>query len=95
MKIKRTIDGREVEFELTGEELYQAFVEQELQFDIANVRIFFEDYTNEDFQNEYGMSRQEVEGYFEDIACQLRRNINKYDMNFDYALSYAISDVLK
>lgn len=95
MKIKRTIDGKETEFELTGEELYQAFVEQELQFDIANVRIFFEDYTDEAFQNEYGMSRQEVEGYFEDIACQLRRNINKYDMNFDYALSYAISDVLK
>ena len=62
MKIKRTIDGRETEFELTSEELYQAFVEQELQFDIANVRIFFEDYTDEALQNEYGMSRQEGEG---------------------------------
>ena len=32
MKIKRNVNGQEMEFELTGEEMYKAFYEQQNQF---------------------------------------------------------------
>lgn len=93
MKIKRTIDGREIEIELTEQELFDAFTEQEFIFDLDNVRNYFMDYTDEDFQQEYGISREEAESRFEDVASQLRRNIDKYDMDYEYAISEAIHTV--
>ena len=93
MKIKRTIDGREIEIELTEQELFDAFVEQEFIFDLDNVRNYFMDYTDEDFQERYGLSREEAESRFKDVASQLRRNIDKYGMNYEYAMSEAIHTV--
>lgn len=94
MKIKREIDGKEFEFELTPQELYEAFAEQEFQFDLESVRCYFEDYSDDDLYEGYTMTREELEASFEDIAVQLRRNIDKYDMSYEYALPAAVSDVL-
>lgn len=94
MKINREINGKIYEFELTEQELYDAFAEQEFQFDLENVRNYFEDYTAEDFRDEYGITIEEAEEKFEDIAYQLRRNIDKYDMSFEYALPAAVSEVM-
>lgn len=94
MKIKREISGKEFEFELTQQELYNAFAEQEFLFDLASVRFYFEDYSDDDIWEEYGRTRQELETCFEDIAVLLRRNIDKYDMSFEYALPTAVSKVL-
>lgn len=94
MTIKREIDGKEFEFELTPSELYDAFAEQEYKFDLENVRSFFADYTDEDYQSEFGLTKEEAEKKFEDIAIELRRNMDKYEMTFDYAISDAISDVM-
>ena len=93
MKIRRTIDGKEVEIELTSDELYEAFVEQQAAFDLEDVRFYFADYTDEDFQREYGITRAEAEELFESVAFHLRRNIDKYDMMFEYALPAAVEDV--
>jgi len=94
MKIKRTIDGKEFEFELTPQELYDAFAEQEFQYDLSSVRSYFEDYSDDDLYEEYTMTREELEACFEDIAVELRRNMDKYDMSFEYALPTAVSEVV-
>ena len=94
MKIKRTIDGKEFEFELTPQELYEAFAEQEFKFDLSSVRSYFEDYSDDDLYEEYAMTREELEACFDDIAVELRRNMDKYDMSFEYALPAAVSEVL-
>lgn len=94
MKIIRMIHGEEVSIELTGRELFDAFCEQEFQFDLENVYSFFSDYTDEDYQDEFGLTKEEAEKKFEDIAMELRRNMDKYEMTFDYAISDAISDVM-
>ena len=94
MKIKRTIDGRPYEFELTQRELYDAFAEQEFQFDLDNVRNHFSDYTDDDFLEEYGYTREEAEKKFEDVASELRRNMDKYEMSFEYAMSAAVAEVM-
>lgn len=94
MKIKRTIGGKEYEFELTPQELYEAFAEQEFQFDLESVRYYFEDYSDDDLYEEYTMTREELEACFEDIAVELRRNMDKYEMSLEYALPAAVSEVL-
>ena len=94
MKIKRTIDGKEFEFELTQQELYDAFAEQEFKFDLSSVRSYFEDYSDDDIMDEYGRTRKELEACFEDIAVALRRNMDKYDMSFEYALPTAVNEVV-
>lgn len=94
MKIKREINGEEFEFELTPQELYDAFDEQEFKFDLESVRTYFEDYSDDDLYDDYMMTREELEACFEDIATQLRRNMDKYGMSFEYALPTAVSEVL-
>lgn len=94
MKIKRIIDGKEFEFELTPQELYDAFAEQQFQYDLSIVRYYFEDYSDDDIKEEYGRTRNELEACFEDIAVELRRNMDKYEMSLEYALPTAVSEVV-
>ena len=94
MKIKRTIDGQEFEFELTPSELYDAFAEQQFQYDLSIVRYYFEDYSDDDIKEEYGRTRKELEACFEDIAVELRRNMDKYEMSLEYALPTAVNEVV-
>ena len=94
MTIKRTFDDKEIQTELTDDELRSAYKEYQFSRDYNNVRFYFLDYTDNDFLEEFGITRQDAEKKFEEIACELRRNIDKYDMSYDYALPAAINDVL-
>ena len=94
MKIKRTIDGKEFEFELTPSELYDAFAEQQFQYDLSIVRYYFEDYSDDDIKEAYGRTRKELEACFKDIAVELRRNMDKYEMSLEYALPTAVNEVV-
>ena len=86
MTIKRTFDDKEIQTELTDDELRSAYKEYQFSRDYNNVRFYF--------LEEFGITRQDAEKKFEEIACELRRNIDKYDMSYDYALPAAINDVL-
>ena len=96
MKIKRHIPGsrEQVEIELTADELYRAYLEQEYEFDLDGVNNHFDAFEDEDLVETYGKTREELSKLYEDIARELRRLMDKYDMQYDYALTEAIDMVL-
>ena len=79
MKIFREINGMEVEFVLTNDELFTAYLEQQCAFDMQNVRNLHDDTFNDD----------EVEA----IANEARRQVDKYDVDWEYAVNEAISEL--
>lgn len=94
MKITRGFNGQTIEIELTENELYQAYIEQEHIFDRNDVENYFDDYEDSDFETEYGCSRAEAMEKLDEIAYEMRRNIDKYDMNWYDAREAAIAEKL-
>ena len=93
MVIKRYINGKDTEIELTPQEVLDAYYQQEHSFDEDDVRDRFNEWDDERFL-EYGVTRAEAEEQISDIAYEKRRIMNKYDTDWEYALDEAISTVL-
>lgn len=88
MKIKREINGQMIEIELTEQELYQAYCEQEEIFDRDSCDNYFEMmYCHEKWYED--VDEESRLNIVEAAATELRRNINKYDMSWDYAMDEA------
>lgn len=94
MKISRMVNGETKEFILTKDELYNAFEEQQHIFDMEDVRSYFDNYSEEDYLREYGLSSDAVKDRFSEIAYEMRRNIDKYDMDWRCAREAAIGELL-
>ena len=94
MIIKRTVNGREMEFELTPHEMSDAYYEQQHLFDIDDVVVFFDGCSDNDLMILYRMTRDETRKFYDEIALEMRRNINKYDMDFQYAREEAVQEIL-
>lgn len=94
MTIKRKIDGKEFEFELTNDELWNAYIEKEHQFDIEDVESFFCGFSDDELRLLYKKSSEEIKSMYDDIAYEMRRNIDKYDMDWEYARDEAVTSVL-
>lgn len=94
MKIKRFVNGKEQEFELTADELYEAFREQEHKFDLCDVDDVFNGFDDDELLDMYGRTRDEIKEKYEDIAYEMRRNIDKYEMSWQYARDAAIAEIL-
>lgn len=95
MTIKRTVDGREREFTMTGDELYKAYLEQQHDFDLSDIADYFDCYGSEaDILEEFGKSKSDIKQLYGDMAYEMRRNIDKYDMDWQYAREEAIHDVM-
>lgn len=88
MKIRRSINGENMEIELTQAEMWSAYEEQQHKFDMSDIDCVF-DY------KEYGFSEAEAEHVIAEMAYRMRRYIDKYDCDFAYARDEAISDVLR
>lgn len=94
MKIKRLVNGKEQEFELTTDELYAAYREQEFKFDRNDIEDYFAAFDDVEIEEMYSMTRKKLEEKFDDMACEMRRNIDKYDMQWQYARDAAIAEIL-
>lgn len=94
MKIKRKVGRQEMEFELTDHELFDAYYEQQFIFDYEAVRGFFESFSDDKLKDYYGMPFAKLEPYFEAVATEMRRQMDKYDVDYEYALTEAISSEL-
>lgn len=88
MVIKRTVNGVEMEFKLTDMEMYEAYNEQQHDYDCQDIDVVF-DY------KEYGFNDIECNDIIEEMAYRMRRYIDKYDCDFAYARDEAINDVLR
>lgn len=97
MKITREINGQTVEIELTSEEVRFAYLEKEHEHDVQDVKIFFEQASPEKFFEEFQVSLNWAHNnkeLVENIADEMRKNIDKYDMHWDAARAEAVEDII-
>lgn len=80
-------DGKEIE--LTKDEIYQAYLEQESMFDLENIDLNMETHLSKE---EYELLKDNKE-FMEEAAYELRRNQDKYDMDYEFALKEAFDTV--
>ena len=48
----------------------------------------------DDFADEYGVEKDVAKNYLDDIAYEMRHQINKYELIEDYARTVAFTEVL-
>lgn len=99
MKIQREVNGQVMEFELTSEELFAAFEEQEHLFDIQDVKNKFESELDpNEFEETHGFPMDLVMGnqdLLEEMAWESRHNQDKHGMEWEYARDDAIKDIIE
>lgn len=97
MKIKRTIyPNGEMEFELTADELRDAFYEQQEIYDRDDMMYYLEETRDVLLCN--GYTKDFVDGlseHLEEMGVELRRQIDKYDVSWEYAREEALQVVLR
>lgn len=92
MVIKRTIDGKDRMFVLTKTELFDAYCEQEHIWDVDYVESQLESWLFEEIEDICvdEVDRAEIA---EEIASEMRRQINKYDLSQEYAFTEAFHKI--
>lgn len=94
MKISREIGGVVHEIELTDRELYAAYEEQEHIFDREDVREVFDNMTDKDVLDTYGITASEASSLIEAMAYEKRRQIDKYGTEWFEARDDAIREII-
>lgn len=93
MIITREIDSLPYQFELTKDELISAYFEQQEIFDIDSCRSYLDRmYCNAAWYE--SLNDEKREAMICDAASELRRNIDKYDMHYDYAMCDAFETAI-
>lgn len=95
MKILREVDGKWYEFELTSDEMYNAYCEKEYQFDRQDIEDVFDGMDEEDVVLSYGLGKAVIESLYEDMAEAKRQNMDKYDVDWVAARDCAIDDTIR
>lgn len=73
------------EFELSKDELFKAYKEQQALFDTQIINDNMEKYLD---KTEYAALKNN-QSFIEETASELRRNQDKYDMDYEYAIRKA------
>ena len=94
MTITREIDGKTVEIKLTEQELSSVYYQKQREFDIEDMRdylcVYYDDV--EVFKEEFGRGIEEANNSLDDLAGNMRLNMEKYDMSWEYARGEALRD---
>lgn len=93
MKINRNVNGVKMEFELTDDELCNAYIEQQHIFDIMDCENMIVCLNDDEIIDCYGVTREQYLSLLDEMADVLRKNIDKYEMSWDYARDDAIRTV--
>lgn len=83
MKISRTVNGQEMEFELTHEEHMKAFAEYQKLIDIEDIDLYALDEFMHDpagFMEEFGRDIRLAEKHIDDVADEFRE---RYEYRID------------
>lgn len=75
MTIKRIIEGKTYEFDLTGEELRNAYYEAQEQFDIEDVKSYMGNFL--DFWSDF--SEEQISEHIHEIAMEYRSIEEQHD----------------
>lgn len=90
MVIKRTVNGVETEFELTFQERLNAYYEHQHYYDVMDVKDEVDYLSDEQFFEMYEVPKSAFMEIIDDVADEMRRNIDKYDLHWDFARDEAI-----
>ena len=86
MKIKRIVDGREYEFELTHDEIQNVAKWYEHKCDAEDVEmVCIEPYDNEEFEEMYGITERVFRALIPHIAMEKRKLQDEYGMSWNEA----------
>lgn len=88
MKIKRTVNGQEMEFELTHSEMRSAFGEYQRLIDIEDVDLYMLDeliHDPESCMEQFGVDVRLLEKHLDDIADEFRE---RYEYRIDDDAKY-------
>lgn len=99
MKIVRNVLGTDIEIELTSDEVYQTYLEQEELYDTQDVQTRLDSYKGREcqFHAEYGVDLDRVNNDADliySIAAAKRHNIDKHEMDWEFALDEAFNECL-
>lgn len=94
MTIYRTIGSDPEPITLTSEEAWNCYCEVQHKLDLDDIKDIFSGLTDDDTILWIGASVKECVPLFDEMASELRRNIDKYDMTWDAAREYAVRDVV-
>lgn len=91
MTITREIDGKQIEIELTDNEIYAAYEAKQFKFDRADMEDYIAGYEeDEGFNEAYGVDYSVAEEHLDELADKLRRLIDKWDMSWEFAREEAL-----
>lgn len=94
MIIKRTVNGKELEFELTAQERWEAYYEQEKLFDSEDCADMINGLSDDQCLDAYEITVEEFRKLLPYMGQEKRRLMDKYDMEWTYARDEAISSVI-
>ena len=92
MEITREINGELHAFEITSQEMLDAYYEQEFKNDRYDMEEYIQQIEEDDFIETYGRSLADAEKELDDLAYLLRKNIDKYDMHWTDARDEALEE---
>lgn len=95
MKIQRSINGMKFNIQLLPEELVEAYYEQQEKFDIEDVVSYAEMFEQNELIEYLGCDYATYLSYKEEIAHEMRKNMDEYGMDFSSARDEAVRDVIK
>ena len=94
MTITRSINGVEQDFELTLEELTRAYYERQEKFDEEDIISLVDYISDKTCSLVYDVTKEQFYELVPEMAGEMRRNMEKYDMEFSAARDMAVQDVL-
>lgn len=93
MKIKREILGQTIEIELTRDELYDAYMEKQEDFDRSDCRNGFElEYCEEVWYPSVTNNDTAMNAILKEMVHVHRRNMDRYDMTYGDSMMDAAHD---
>lgn len=99
MTIIRVINGVETEITLTDRELWEAFEEEQHKCDLSDIDNAFEDLTDDEVIEDYGVTREKIEELKEAMAYRYRKYRDNYDESWigdrDEAIRYVLMETEK
>ena len=93
MKIKRIVNGTEMEFELTYHEMWDAYMEEQYNCCREDVLMAFEDMTDDDLMETYGATMEEIKPLVDAMAHRYRKymdNDDSWSYNREEAIRYIL-----
>ena len=95
MKITRNISGVSFQIELTEDELYNAYLEQELLFDKESICDYIKMLEVSEISKEVEAACVADDEWLKAVALEIRRCMNKYGTGFEWQLEDTVMEALQ